>query len=340
MHQDVAASKYQSDIRFVRRVLNHSVLPLLERRGFPVSGGAFVFPEDSEALSVSEVVQLSKIISIPSLFLHDKYGIPVPAKGDEIAGAVEKSTPDDGVEVDDDKKGADGKEGVPKKKRLRDFFVYAPTQERGSFARRLTDNITGKVRLSDKYTIDLSKLLQEALEELYNNQVGDKEQPIVSKPLFQISNTALQQGLDSVFTDPEFGKVNKEFVNEFRHNTAVFNAFKNHKQTNDLVALLHDENNKLRSFRNFKKLALNVSRDYNEEWLRTEYNTAVRSARMAVNYRNWLKTERLYPNLEYLETTSAHARVSHLEYVGTILPIRHVWWDKHLPRAIGIAGVP
>jgi len=38
-----------------------------------------------------------------------------------------------------------------------------------------------------------------------------------------------------------------------------------------------------------------------------------------------------HPNLEYIETTAAHARVSHLDYVGTILPIRHKWWDKHMP---------
>lgn len=98
-----------------------------------------------------------------------------------------------------------------------------------------------------------------------------------------------------------------------------------------MVALLFDENGNLRSFREFKKLAANVSKNYNENWLRTEYNTAVRSARAAVNYRKYLETEDLYPNLEYVQSTASHPRDSHLGYVGTILLIRHEWWDTHMP---------
>ena len=72
-------------------------------------------------MTVSEVIQLSKIISIPTLFLHDKYGIPVPSKGDEIAGAMEEPEPDgpkEEVPEEDDK--------PKKKKRLVDFFRKRP----------------------------------------------------------------------------------------------------------------------------------------------------------------------------------------------------------------------
>ncbi len=97
------------------------------------------------------------------------------------------------------------------------------------------------------------------------------------------------------------------------------------------VHCLYDEDGNLRSFREFKKLALQVSKDYNVNWLQTEYNTAVRSARNAVNFRKWLETEHLYPNLEYMESTASHPRASHLSYVGTVLPIRHPWWNTHMP---------
>jgi len=39
----------------------------------------------------------------------------------------------------------------------------------------------------------------------------------------------------------------------------------------------------------------------------------------------------LYPNLEYLESSAANKRGDHLEYVGTVLPIEHPWWDTHMP---------
>lgn len=333
VHKEVEEGKNRSDMRFVQRVLNQYFAPLLEKRGFPVKGGYFVFPEAAEQLSVSDIVSLSKIIDIPAAFLHDKFSIPMPADGEAIAGSrgTQELTPKDDDEPKDSK---EQKEKKPDKKKLRDFFAFAPAQERG-FVTRLTDSITGRITLKDddagRYSINLNKLLQDALNEIYDNETAGKNQPVVSKPLFDISNSALQYGIDKVFSEPDFGKKNRNFIDEFKHNTAVFSAFKNHRQTKDIVALLHDEDGNLRSFRDFKRLALNVSKDYNVRWLQTEYNTAVRSARNAVNYRKWLETEHLYPNLEYMESSASHPRASHLSYVGTVLPIRHEWWDKHMP---------
>ena len=141
----------------------------------------------------------------------------------------------------------------------------------------------------------------------------------------------MQHGIGKVFSDHDFDKKNADFINEFKHNTAVFAAFKNHRQTKEMVELLHDEDGNLRSFREFRKLAEGISKDYNRNWLQTEYNTAVRAARTAANYRKYLETEHLYPNLEYIKTSASHPRDSHLDYVGTILPIRHEWWDTHMP---------
>jgi phage gp29-like protein len=330
VHKQVEENKNRSDMRFVQRVLNQFVLPRLENRGFPVKGGRFVFPKAAEQLSVTDVVSLSKIIDIPAAYLHDKYSIPMPKEGELIAGKSAKPQPDpnapEETPPDDQPEG----KNPPKKPKLFDrFFALAPTKERGyktNFTTRLIDSIAGRIRLSDKYSIDVNRLFNEALKEIYG---GADE--LINKNLFEITNTALQRGINLEFAEPEFGKKNEAFINEFRQNTAVFAAFKNHQQTQEIVDLLTDEDGNLRSFSQFKKLALQISKDYNVNWLQTEYNTAVRAARSAVNYRKYLETEKLYPNLEYMQTTAAHPRASHLEYVGTILPIRHPWWDTHMP---------
>lgn len=337
VHKQVEESKNRSDMRYVQRVLNQYVLPLMEKYGFPVKGGRFIFPEAAEALTVTELVSLSKILPIPQSYLYDKFSIPSPKDGDLVAGGSTETEDPEKTEKEKEPDTADvekNKEPQKKKKKLSDFFADAPTKERGlkRFIQRLTGAISGNRALSDgKYTIDLTKLLQQALDEVYDNAKREAEQPTVSKPLFRITNDALQQGLNKTFDDPEFGKSNPDFIKEFRKNTAVFSAFKNHQQTKEIVDLLFDEKGDLRSFSKFKKLALKVSKDYNERWLQTEYNTAVRSARNAVNYRKYLETEDLYPNLEYIETTASHPRAEHLSYVGTILPIRHKWWDDHMP---------
>lgn len=171
--------------------------------------------------------------------------------------------------------------------------------------------------------------MEEAIKEVY----GSGTDQLVNSRLFEITNVPLQQAISVEFDNagPEWGKTNAGFIDEFRKNTAVFSAFKAHHETAKIVSLLIDEKGELRSFREFRKLALQVSKDYNTNWLQTEYNTAVRSARAAINFRKYLETEHLYPNLEYIESTASEKRGDHLEYVGTILPIRHPWWKIHLP---------
>ena len=85
VHKEVEEGKNRSDMRFVQRVLNNHVLPLLEARGYPVNGGKFIFPKAAEQLTVSDIVQLSDIMPIPQSYLHEKYSIPVPENDEPIA---------------------------------------------------------------------------------------------------------------------------------------------------------------------------------------------------------------------------------------------------------------
>ena len=48
-----------SDRRFVQRMLNKKFLPLLEKRGYPVSGGSFTFPDKGENMTAAERVELA-----------------------------------------------------------------------------------------------------------------------------------------------------------------------------------------------------------------------------------------------------------------------------------------
>lgn len=339
VHRSVEEDKNRSDIKFVQRTLNSLVLPLLEARGVRgVAGGQFLYPENAKEISVPELVQLATILPIPTSYLYDKYGIPIPEAGEEIAGrtndtskASDVSDPSDPSDKSDESDESD----TPRSPELKDF-PSAPQvgakpaeQKKRSWFRRLTNSITARLKLSDDgYSIDLNKLLAEAIKEVYGGEVE------LSRNLFQIQNDALQQAVDKTMSEPEFGRLNSEFVEEFRYNTAVFSAFKAHAETEAMVALLTKEDGSLRSFWEFKKLAKKLSPKWNEQWLRTEYNTAVRSARSAVNYRNALRTKDLYPNLEYIASTAKDKRPDHLEYVGSVLPIEHPWWDT--PTTLGV----
>lgn len=311
VHKIVEEGKNRSDMRFVQRVLNTYLKPMLMARGLNANG-AFVFPEAVEQLSVNDLSSLSKIIKIPASFIYNKYGIPVPKANEEVAG--EQKTQDPIMKKVDPKK---------KDEPVEDFFVQAPAKigALSNLIARFKRSITGNVTAA----IDVNKLIKQAIYELYHEQKKQKE--LINKNLFEVTYTKLQIGINRELLQVE----DTDFVNQFRTNTAVFSAFKNHQQTKEIVSLLIDEQGNLRSFSKFRKLALQISEKYNVQWLQTEYNTAVRAARSAANFKQYQKTAHLYPNLEYILSSAVHRRVSHEKYAGTILPISHPWWKEHMP---------
>ena len=320
VHQSVEGSKNRRDIRMVVRALNRHLIPWLALEGYPVKGGSFVSPQETELPSVQDLATLSTMISIPKYYIHERFGIPVEETGEEETKPSKSATE---KEV----------------KEHRDPFFQAPHhhvgRSLGEWWKRWKLSIgVGSVgrltHLADGRSIDVRKLLEEALQEIYGNE-GIQEGKRISPALFGACNQPIIEGISSTFEESGFGERNPLFVQQFRENSAVFSAFKAHAEQAALVETLLDREGNLKSFREWKKDALKICGKWNEQWLRTEYNTAVRAARSAVIYQDALATKQLYPNLEYLRSTSKDKREEHLAYVGTVLPIEHEWWDTHMP---------
>lgn len=344
VHREVEAAKYKSDMRYVRRTLNRLLLPFLERRGIATEGGSFVVPEDPEPVTVDELATLSHIIAIPADYIRDKYGIPTPSEGDELAGTPQVPTapeppqeeePEETEETPEKPEPPEEEEKKEKKSlgsRLSRFFGSAPhpvTEGEGLTGRlrRWTDSIRGRITLSDDYSIDLRELLEEAVRRVYGG-----ESDLALRLLFSASDLPLQEAVAEGFTvSPSFGERNPDFDAQFRYNTAVFAAFKGHAEWESISRELTDEEGRLRSFAAFRRAVRPIIGRYNDQWLRTEYNTVVRSARSAAKWQDALRSREALPNLEYLLSGAVDKREEHREWVGTVLPILHPWWDTHLP---------
>lgn len=347
VHQEVELAKNKADMRYLQRSLNRHILPYLELAGLPVKGGRFAYPDDTEVTTVDDLVKLSTIISIPKDYIYNKYGIPVPEDDDTDDGSgTTGSDEDDKKDNEDDKdkpqeddktKGEGEDKSKGNKPELADpdteqtqepqkpsFFAHALRSVRGC-AEYLTSYITALTDTDEgAFSIDVSGLLSDAVRRVYG---GDAEEAL--RLLFEANNRPMQHGLDVAFraAHPE----DKDLIEEFRYNTSVFDAFKAHAERRDLIAAMTDGKGRLRSFRQFERAVRPIIGDYNRRWLQTEYNTAVRAADNASYYRDALRTKHLYPNLEYMLSLASHRRKEHEDWVGTVLPIDHPWWDDHLP---------
>lgn len=145
VHGDTENDINKADRRFVQRVLNEKLLPLLEKRGYPVKGGWFSFVEKEKALAKTEQLTIAMEVDdrteegVDSKYWFENFGLP---KGNRKAKKETVEKPEE--EKDDEVPGESKKENAKKtatgsthsKKvkalelsfwnKLKDFFALAP----------------------------------------------------------------------------------------------------------------------------------------------------------------------------------------------------------------------
>ena len=70
---------------------------------------------------------------------------------------------------------------------------------------------------------------------------------------------------------------------------------------------------------------------YNDNWLRTEYNTAVRTAQMGAEWNSIQEDKDIFPYLKYITAKDERVRHNHAEFDGVIRPVDDPFWDTHTP---------
>ncbi|MEM9338730.1 MAG: DUF935 family protein [Bacteroidota bacterium] len=86
IHQEEDDEKNESDLNFVRRILNSRFRPILRAHGFDTKGGRFITEAQKHKLSVEDVVKLKRDAKLPVSddFLYEKFGIPKPENYEEL----------------------------------------------------------------------------------------------------------------------------------------------------------------------------------------------------------------------------------------------------------------
>ncbi len=174
---------------------------------------------------------------------------------------------------------------------------------------------------------DVDKLISDALANIYaDNDIRGGIEPNLWKLNFDTLNKAVDEG----FGIAKYDGPDVEFVNQLKHNNGVFAAFKAHEHTAKLQKNLIDKNGKLKGFAQFKKDTAGI---FEEGWrhLNTEYNTAIKRARTAAQFRQFQRTAHLYPNITWTKSRAANPDQIHKGYWGTTLPINDPFWQENFP---------
>jgi SPP1 gp7 family putative phage head morphogenesis protein len=142
---------------------------------------------------------------------------------------------------------------------------------------------------------------------------------------------AVTEGYGKDIIGLDFDTPDYNMLEHLRNSVYQFSGAKNYQQLRELTSALVSPEGKLRTFEEFKAIALTINDRYMKTWLQAEYNLAVAGGQMASK---WVDIERNSSELPLLQfdavldnQTTALCR----SLDGTILPINHAFWKTYFP---------
>lgn len=171
-------------------------------------------------------------------------------------------------------------------------------------------------------------VLADAIRRIYKKEIDpDRE---IDEGMFEetlrIINQATDEGISAASIDVE-----KAFTEAIKNKNEVFSAFRVHSLQTQMAGELLNEDGKLRTFSEFKEATSPIASHSVDQYLRTEYDTAVLRARQAANWQQFEAEKDVLPNLRWVPSTSSNPGADHKIWWGTVLPVDHPFWTAHKP---------
>lgn len=169
--------------------------------------------------------------------------------------------------------------------------------------------------------------LKAALKRIYEKDYNPMTE--IDEKLFNSVWKTLNKATDEGFASA--GNRDADFKEELKYNNAVFSAFKVHRLQNDVAAQLIDDKGNLKSYNQWRADTQDIVSHQTENWLETEYNTAVIRAHQAADWRQFLREADILPNLKWNKSTSLEPGKDHMIFWNRIWSVKSNFWEKHRP---------
>lgn len=162
-------------------------------------------------------------------------------------------------------------------------------------------------------------------------RVFKKQKQVVDPDLWKATYQTLEHAIEKGSASVQYNKPNFKLTKQLRESAALFAAKKSWAQATELAAIASSKEGTQISWKEFLEKAKPIIGDYNQRWLKAEFNTAIRAARQASLWTEYEANAHLYPNLRYMASRAATPREEHKPFYGIVRPINDDFWVKHLP---------
>lgn len=325
-HKDVEESINRADRRFIQRILNRRLIPVLEARGYPVKGGWFSFPEAEKSLTLKERMeidtQLIDVIDIDPDYFYETYGVPKPEGGGTVKKKIDTpSDPDAPVQQT-------GKKSL--KKLFSSFFLKAPAGR--TDVCQLCGGYIEDITLAGSQELRINNLIERVAREIYEGKIPPGR---TDADLMQLIGEILGGSMkDSVgnFNEITFeDESRRHWLDLQQNNIYKFGLAKSYSQLKALRDNILGNDGTIKPFGQFMKDVESVNNRYNRTYLETEHMAVVRGTVMGSRWLEIEENKEVAPYLQYVTAGDERVREEHAAMNHIIEPVDSKFWDQYYP---------
>lgn len=353
-HQKENSKKFETDIQFVRRILNSRFTKILKAAGFDTKGGTFVLKTKTELTKKERfdiaMKMLEKGIPVSDDYFYENFEVDKPADYNQLkAEAKAKSeeikadTPPTSEEKPKDKKAKTAKDQPEEKVKLSDIKIVRKLLNGLGFFQAALAN--GSTRANSQicqcgavHTITLSDQDKpEFDEDQMIQRFWDAGGTLAfDTGLFHLTSQTLLNGLKKGWSNKtitlvdigfDYGMDDPAMLTSFEMNLHRFSASKSLAEAQKLNELFRNAKDFEQFYMN-AKLQLEV---FNKEWLATEYTTALLTGEAAATYNRLMQNIDVFPYWKYKTVGDDRVRPEHRLLDDLILPANDPRWRKIFP---------
>jgi len=139
------------------------------------------------------------------------------------------------------------------------------------------------------------------------------------------------KGYGGAVTEFTYSTPEWETALKLRKNIYAFSAAKQYQQVREMSKFINEKGVKS-TFKEFRQKADVVFDEYNKNYLKTEYNTAIGQGQEAREWLRAVEQKETFPTLEYRTQRDSHVRDEHAILDGIKRPVDDPFWNTYMPK--------
>ncbi|QHB38539.1 structural protein [Flavobacterium phage vB_FspM_lotta8-2] len=173
--------------------------------------------------------------------------------------------------------------------------------------------------------------IEALINDVYKGVVTRDNLPVdLYKDIKRRLNKAVFEGFGGTYSDFSTATSDGLIMAGFEKNIAVFSGAKTFQQVNDMSNFLFAGKDKI-PFSEFKKYANDIFDTYNDNWLKTEYNTALSQASSAQQWHTIKEQAEIFPLIKFITVGDERVRSNHKQLDEIVRPIGDPFWKHNFP---------